>query len=141
MGLLERDEAAGELEEGEVVLVFLAPADEDAAVSVQPGVGCFDDPAAGAPAGLLELEFDLFAARPDVRRVAVLEREGVHRRRVVGAVEAEALRLCRGRRRPLDRNAVQGRLEERLVVAVRTVVRQPDRDPRSLAENRTFRPF
>jgi len=26
-------------------------------------------------------------------------------------------------------------------VAVGAVVRQPDRDPRSLAENRTFRPF
>src|SRR6266496_6348892 len=50
-GFLEGDEAGGELEEGEVVLVFLAPADEDAAVSVQPGVGRLDDPAAGAPAG------------------------------------------------------------------------------------------
>jgi len=29
VGLFERDEAAGELEECEVVLVFLGPADED----------------------------------------------------------------------------------------------------------------
>ena len=109
MGLLERDQAAGELEEGEVVLVFLAPADEDAAVSVQPGVGCFDDPAAGAPAGHLELEFDLLAARPDVRRVAVPEREGVHRWRVVGAVETEALRALACRLGPLDRDRVERR--------------------------------
>ena len=36
VGFLEGDEAAGELEECEVVLVFLRPADQDAAVAVQP---------------------------------------------------------------------------------------------------------
>jgi hypothetical protein len=36
VGFLEGDEAGGELEECEVVLVFLAPADEDAAVSDVP---------------------------------------------------------------------------------------------------------
>jgi len=61
-GFLEGDEAGGELEEGEVVLVFLAPADEDAAVSVQPGVGRLDDPSPGAPAGCAGLELDLLAA-------------------------------------------------------------------------------
>ena len=48
LGFLEGDQAGGELEEREVVVVFLAPADEDAAVSVQPGVGCLDDPPSGA---------------------------------------------------------------------------------------------
>src|SRR5215210_5349929 len=42
---------------------------------------------------------------------------------------------------PRDRDAVQGRLEEALVVAIGAVVRQPDRDPRRLAKNRTLRPF
>lgn len=79
-GFLEGDEAGGELEEGEVVLVFLAPADEDAAVSVQPGVGRLDDPSPGAPAGCAGLELDLLAARSDVGRVTVLDRERVHRR-------------------------------------------------------------
>ena len=106
MGLLERDEAAGELEEGEVVGVFLRPADQERPVAVQPGVGGFDDPAARAPAGQAELELDLLAACSDVRRVTVLERERVDRRGVVGAVEAEALRLVRGRRGPLDRDAL-----------------------------------
>ena len=36
MRLLERDEAAGELQQSEMVLVFLAPAHEDPAVAVQP---------------------------------------------------------------------------------------------------------
>ena len=104
-GFLEGDESGCELEECEVVLVSFAPADEDAAVAVQPGVGRFDDPAAGAPAGCAGLEFDLFAARADVRRVAVLDRERVHRRRVVAAVERQPLRLFGRRGGPLDWDA------------------------------------
>ena len=54
VGFLERDEAAGELEQGEVVLVLLGPADEDAAVAVQPGVGGLHDPPPGAPVGFAD---------------------------------------------------------------------------------------
>jgi hypothetical protein len=36
VGFLEGDQSAGELEQGEVVLVFLRPADQDRAVSVEP---------------------------------------------------------------------------------------------------------
>ena len=36
MGFLEGDQAAGELEEGKVVGVFLRPADQDRAVAVEP---------------------------------------------------------------------------------------------------------
>ena len=89
-----------------MVLVFLAPADEDAAVSVQPGVGRFDDPAAGAPAGDARLELDLLAAGADVRRVTMCAREAVHRGRVVAAVERQPLRLLDRRGGPLDRDAV-----------------------------------
>jgi hypothetical protein len=41
------DEGAGELGEGEVELGAAFPADGDAAVVVQPGVGAFDHPAFG----------------------------------------------------------------------------------------------
>ena len=67
MGFFEGDQAAGEVEEGEVVLVLLAPADQDAAVAVEPGVGRLDDPAACFPARRLRLELDLVAAAADVR--------------------------------------------------------------------------
>ena len=67
----EGDQAAGELEEGEVVLFFLRPADQDRAVAVEPGVGRFDDPAACFPAGRVGLEFDLVAAAADLRRESV----------------------------------------------------------------------
>jgi len=76
---LEGDQAAGELEKGEVVLVFLAPADQDAAVSVQPGMGRLYDPASRAPASRARFEFDLFAAGANVRGVAVCAREAVDR--------------------------------------------------------------
>ena len=46
------DQAAGELEQGAVVLGLLRPADEQAAEAVEPGVGALDDPAACAEAGL-----------------------------------------------------------------------------------------
>jgi hypothetical protein len=55
VGFLERDQAAGELEEREVVLGFLRPADQERAVAVEPGVAGLDDPAAGAPAGSAQL--------------------------------------------------------------------------------------
>jgi hypothetical protein len=42
---VERNEGAGELDEGEIVLGFALPADEKTAVSVVPAVGALDDPA------------------------------------------------------------------------------------------------
>ena len=36
VSFLEGDQSAGELEQGEVVLVFLRPADQDRAVAVEP---------------------------------------------------------------------------------------------------------
>jgi hypothetical protein len=129
------------LEEGEVVFVFLGPADEDPAVTVEPGVGRFDDPPSGTPARNAELVGDLLAARPDVRGELVLGDEVVALAVVVGLVEAEALGRLGSRLRSLDWDRVERRFQELVVVAVGAVVRQPDRDPAALAENRTFRPL
>lgn len=107
VGFLERDQAAGELEEREVVLVFLRPADQERSVSVQPGVARLDDPAAGAPAGRTQLESDLFAAGADVRRVLPFGRELSHDRVVVAAVETQTLRSRLGRLGPFDRDRVE----------------------------------
>jgi len=107
--LLEGDQPAGELEQGEVVLVLLRPADEQRPVAVEPGVAGLHDPAAGTPPGRAQLELDLFAARTDVRREAALVGERVHPGVVVAAVETQALRLLRGRLGPLDRDRVERR--------------------------------
>ena len=69
MGFLEGDQAAGELEQGEVVVVFLRPADQEGSVAVEPGVAGFDDPAARSPARDASFSPDLVAARADVRGV------------------------------------------------------------------------
>jgi hypothetical protein len=129
------------LEQGEVVFVFLRPADQDAAVAVEPGVGGLDDPAAGAPARDAEFVGDLFAAGADVRREPGADDEVAAFAVVVGLVETEPLRRLRSWRRALDRDRVERRLQQLVVVAVGAVVCQPDRDPAALAENRTFRPF
>jgi hypothetical protein len=109
VGLLEGDQRAGELEQGEVVLVLLRPADEERPVAVEPGVAGFDDPAPRAPARSAELVLDLLAAAADVRREAALAGELVHPGVVVAAVERQPLRLLQGRYGPLDRNRVEGR--------------------------------
>jgi hypothetical protein len=91
VGFLERDQAAGELEECEVVLGFLRPADQEGAVAVEPGVAGLDDPAASAPFRRGSFELELFAAATDVGGVAATGREVADPRVAVAAVETEAL--------------------------------------------------
>ncbi len=99
---------------------FLAPADQDAAIAVPLSAtsGLLQRPASRFPAGRAGLQLDLLAAGPDVRQVAVLAGETVHRGRVVAAVETEPLRPLRCRLGPLDRDAVQRGREEGLVLPV-----------------------
>ena len=91
-GFLESDQSAGELDEGEVVLGFLRPADQERTVAVEPGVASLDDPATGTPVRRRPFELELVGAAADVRGVVAL---GDHRvdGPLVGAVEAEALRV------------------------------------------------
>src|SRR2546427_11866060 len=100
----------------------------------------FDDPAAGAPAGGAGFELDLFAARADVRGEPVLADQLARVGVVVGAVEADALRLRGGWLGALDRDRVERALQQLVVVAVGALVLEPDRDSRSFAEHRPFRP-
>ncbi len=101
----------------------------------------FDDPAAGAPAGRARLELDLFAAAADVVGESVLADQFARVGVVVGAVEADALRLLRGRLGTLDRNRVERALQQLVVVTVGTLVLEPDRDSLAFAEDRPLRPF
>jgi hypothetical protein len=93
VGFLECDQAAGELEQGEVVLGFLRPAGQERAVAVEPGVAGLDDPATGAPSRRGSFELELVGAATDVGGVAVSGREVADPRVGVAAVEAEALRV------------------------------------------------
>jgi hypothetical protein len=93
MGFLERDQAAGELEEREVVLGFLRPADQEGAVAVEPGVAGLDDPATGAPSRCGSFELELLGATTDVGGVAAAGRELADPGIGVAAIETEALRM------------------------------------------------
>jgi hypothetical protein len=123
-----------------VVLVLLGPADEDGSVAIQPGVAGLDDPAACFPLGVVGLQVDLLAACTDVRRELVVADQLADFSVVICLIQADALRLLWGRLWALDRDRVERALQQLVVVAVRAVVVEPDRDPRSLGEDRTLRP-
>ena len=109
-------------------------------VAVEPGVTGLDDPAPGAPVGIALLELDLLAASADVRCEATVFEQFADDREVVAPVQAEALGVRLGRFGALDRDRVERRLQQLVVVAVRAVVSEPDRDPTRLDEERTLRP-
>ena len=98
-------------------------------------------PAAGAEVGILPERFLLLAAGADVRGEAELVGERVHLRVVVALVQAEARpRPLRGVR-SLDQDAFEGRAEELEVVDVRAGDLEPDREARTVADDRSFRPL
>lgn len=99
-----------------------------------------DDPAACFPFGVLSLLLDLLAACADVRRERVVTNQLADFGVVIRLVQADALWVLWGRFGPLDRDRVQRALQQLVVVAVRAVVIEPDRDPRTLREDRTLRP-
>jgi len=109
VGLLERDQAAGELEKREVILRFLRPADQKRTVAVEPGVAGLDDPAASTPPRRGALQLQLVAAAADVRGVTAAGRELVDPGVGIAAVQAEALRILDRRLGPSDRDRVEGR--------------------------------
>jgi hypothetical protein len=115
-----------------VVFVFLGPADEDRAVAVQPGVAGLDDPAAGAPAWRADLLGDLLSAGTDVRRQVITTNQLADFGVVVGLVQADALRLVLSRLGALDRDRVQRAFQQLVIVVVRALVIEPNRDPSAL---------
>jgi hypothetical protein len=86
------------------------------------------------------LEIDLLAASADVRRELVLFEEFADDWEIVTLVQTETLGVGLGRFRALDRYRVESLLQELVIVAVRAVVRDPDRDATCLDEERALRP-
>ena len=103
------------MEHREVAVGSFLPAGKDAAEAVEPGVGAFDDPAAGAEAGLVFDRLCFVAAATDVRCEGELGGELAHLAVVVGGVETESVRPLPGRLRPCDRDRLE-RLPGELVV-------------------------
>jgi len=104
-------------------------------------VARFDDPAACFPVGVGGFEVDLFAAGADVRGEFVVDDEVVGVGVVERLVEAQTLRRFEGGFGTLDRDRVEGALQEEVVVCVGALVVEPDRDALRFGEDRSFRPF
>ena len=109
VGFLERDQAAGELQERQVVLGFLRPADQECSVAVEPGVAGLDDPASGAPSRCGSFELEFVGAAADVGGVAATGGEVVDPGIGVAAIETQALRILGRRVGPCDRDGVECR--------------------------------
>ncbi len=129
------------MEHGEVGVGAFLPAGEDAAEAVEPGVGAFDDPAAGAEAGLLLDRPGLLATAANVGGEAELGGELAYLVVVVATVEAETLWPLGARLGPRDRDRLDRGSNELEVVQVRTGGFDPDRDALALCEKAPFRPF
>ena len=123
-----------------MVLVLLRPADEDAAVAVEPRVTRLDHPVARSPVGVVLLEVDLLTASADVWCEFALCEQVADDGEVVGLVQTEALGIVLARVGALDRDRVERPLQQEVVVAVGTVVVEPDRDSGSIREERALRP-
>jgi hypothetical protein len=141
VGFLERDQPGGELHEGEVVLGLLGPADKQCAVAIHPGVAGLDDPASGAPGGVMDLGGQLLASGADVRDEVLGGGELSDHLEVIAAVQAQALGCGVGRDRAGDRDRGERRLEQLYVMTVGAVVRETDRDASALRERRALRPL
>src|ERR1700733_369768 len=99
-----------------------------------------DHPAACAPVGIALLEVDLLTTRTDVWCEVALAEQLADDREVVRLVQAQTLGVGLGWLGALDRDRVKRPLQQLVVVAVRAVVIEPDRDSRSLDQDRALRP-
>jgi len=88
---MKRDEGAGELDQGFVVLDFLLPAHEDAAETIHPANGALHRPSPRAVAGNLLQQFPLGIAGHNVRHITIPSDLAVDRVEVVAFVEPQPL--------------------------------------------------
>ena len=124
-----------------MVCEFLAPAGEEAAEAVEPGVGAFDHPAARSEAGLVFELLLLFAAGADMTGECELDQQLVDGGVVVALVEAKPLLAAAFGVRAGDQDAFEGGAEELEVVDVRAVDLEPERDATAFANDGAFRPL
>lgn len=135
MGFLEGNDPTGELQQGEVVLGLLRPANEQGAVTVEPGVTGFDNPAAGTPVRVAQALLHLLAAAGDMRDKPRAGEQIATDAVVVAGIEAETLGYRERRLWSCDRDRGKGGLQEQVVVAIGAGVGQSDGDTGSVGKD------
>ncbi len=115
------------MEQRNVVLSLLVPADQYGAETIHPTVSPFHYP---TPRFDPRLPFELlrlFSPTMNVRRETEFLKQFPYLVIVIAFVHAHALPLCWRRLRPFDGDAFQGLFDQFHVVAVGSIHGQPDR--------------
>jgi hypothetical protein len=133
------DDAADEVEQGEVVGGLLGPADQDGAEAVEPGVYAFDDPAPRFGPGM-RLGPGFLATAAQMQGEAKLCGEGTRRVIVKPLVETEMLGLTACRSGPSHRDGLQGLAHQLMVVAIGAADHHPERETAAVGQQRAFDP-
>src|SRR5689334_767907 len=109
------------MEQRNVRICSLRPADEHVAESIHPAMRALDNPPPRSVSRFLLDLFRLFATRTNVRRKAELLQQRRHLSVVVPLVETHALRLLLARSRAFDGNALERLTRHLEVVAIGAV--------------------
>jgi hypothetical protein len=99
-----------------------------------------DYPAVCPPVGVALLEVDLLTTRSDVWCEFAVFEQFADDGEVVSLVQTESLGIVLGGLGALDRDRVQRPCQQEVVIAVRAVVVDPDRNATRLDEERALRP-
>jgi len=126
------------MQQANVILRFLLPADENPPESVHPAMRPLDDPTARFETHTAFEFLGFFTPRSNVGDIPKLTGERADFVVVVTLVQAQPLRGVRLRPRPVDRNTLEGRPGELEIIAVRAVHGQADRYAGGFAQQAAF---
>src|SRR5215212_5603733 len=128
------------MEHRQIVHRFLFPTDQDPPETVQPTVRPFHHPTPRLVARFPLDRLRFFPTAANVGGVAELEQQVPHFLVIIALIQAQSLRLLGGWFRTRDRDALQGRLRQFEVVAVRPVHDQAQRDATPVGEQAALHP-
>lgn len=120
------------MQQADIILGLLFPANQDSTKSVHPAVCSFRDPAACFESRRSSNQFGFLPARTNVRRKSEFLGQIAHLGIVIPFVQAQVLRFAQRGSRPFDGNAGDRRPRQLEIVDVGSAHGQSDRDPVAL---------
>src|SRR5215210_4131662 len=126
------------MQKREIVAHFLVPADQHAPEAIHPTMRALHDPPAGLETSLLRERLGLFPPRPDVGREPKLNQQLTYLVVVIALVQAHPLRLRRGGRRALNRDARERRLDHLEIIPIGSLNSNANGDAAAVGEDAPF---
>jgi hypothetical protein len=139
-GRAKSDQAAGEMEKGQIVLRLFVPTDEQATKAVHPRMCPLHDPPPRFEARFSLDGFGLLSSWANMGGKAELMQEIAHLVVVVALRQAHPLRLLLAWLGTVDDDAFDGRTHEFHIVAIGALNRQTDWQSVPLGEQAAFHP-